>query len=61
MRTFAVIHNGTVSNVIVCDTQETAETLTNAMCVEYTEENPAAIGWIYDGKNFGSEAPAPTK
>lgn len=63
MTNFAVIHNGIVSNVIVCDTKEMAETLTNAVCVEYTDDNPAAIGWTYDettGKFSAPVVEAPT-
>ena len=52
MSTFAVINNNTVINVIVADTKEIAEQVTNLTCVEYTAENPAAIGWTYDGENF---------
>ena len=51
MAKFAVIHNNIVSNVIICDTKEIAEALTNTVCVEYTEENPASIGWKYDADN----------
>jgi len=55
MATFAVIDNNTVTNVIVADTKEIAEQVTSLICVEYTEENPAAIGWTYNGSTF--EAP----
>ena len=52
MATFAVIQNNIVTNVIVADTKEVAETITGLTCIEYTEENPAGIGWTYDGENF---------
>ena len=48
MATFAVLNSGNVVNVIVADTKEIAEQVTNHTCVEYTEENPAGIGHIYD-------------
>jgi len=51
MPTFAVLSSNTVSNVIVADDQTIAETVTGAVCVEYTDENPAGIGWIYDETN----------
>jgi hypothetical protein len=47
MALFAVINDNSVSNVIVCDTKELAETLTNQTCVEYTEDSGVAIGWTY--------------
>jgi hypothetical protein len=47
MATFAEIKNGVVTNIIVADTKEIAELVTQSTCVEYTEENPAGIGWTY--------------
>jgi hypothetical protein len=47
MATFAVIQNNIVTNIIVADTKEIAETVTGSTCVEYTDENPAGIGWTY--------------
>ena len=57
MPTFAVLSSNTVSNVIVADDQTIAETVTGAVCVEYTDENPAGIGWIYDETNGTFTAP----
>jgi hypothetical protein len=34
----------------VAETQEIAEDVTKAICIEYTDENPAEIGWIYDSE-----------
>ena len=48
----AVIENNTVVNVIVADTLAIAEEVTKSFCVEYTDANPAGIGWTYDGKKF---------
>jgi hypothetical protein len=52
MATFAEIKNGVVTNIIVADTKEIAELVTQSTCIEYTEENPAGIGWTYDGTKF---------
>lgn len=50
MATFAVMSGNFVSNIIVANNKETAETATNTICIEYTLENPAAIGWTYDSE-----------
>ena len=52
MATYAVISGDTVTNVIVADTQADAELVTGATCVEYTDSNPAGIGWTWDGTTF---------
>lgn len=52
MANYAVIDNNIVINIIVADTKEVAEQVTGLTCVEYTDENPAGIGWSYDGENF---------
>jgi hypothetical protein len=52
MATFAVIQDNIVINAIVADTKEIAEQVTGSTCVEYTDENPAGIGYTYDGENF---------
>lgn len=52
MATYAVITDSRVENIIVADTVEIAEAITNATCVEYTTENPAAVGWLWDGSTF---------
>jgi len=52
MATFAVISGNLVSNVIIADTKEIAEQITGSVCIEYTNENPAGIGYTYDGTNF---------
>lgn len=56
MTTFAVLINDVVENIIVADSLDTAETLTGKTCVEYSENNLAQIGFIYDkGKNKFTE------
>jgi hypothetical protein len=52
MATFAVINDNIVENIIVADTEEIAEQITNKICIEYTEENPANIGWTYTNGAF---------
>jgi hypothetical protein len=71
MATFAEIQDGVVTNVIIADTKEIAELVTGLTCVEYTDSNPAGIGWTYDGTKFIAPvvatpiipevAPTPTK
>jgi hypothetical protein len=56
MATFAVIDNNIVINTIVVDTKETAEEATGKICIEYTEENPAGIGWSWN-QDLGFERP----
>ena len=57
MPNYAIIENDKVINVIVADSKEVAEEVTGLVCIEYTEENPAGIGWTYDGVNFVSPYP----
>ena len=52
MATFAIIENNIVTNTILADTLEDAQLITNSTCVEFTETNPAGIGWTYDGTSF---------
>lgn len=60
-KTFAVLTGDIVSNVIVADSAEIAESLTNQTCVEYTPENPAQIGWIYNAETEEFIFPAPAE
>lgn len=52
MANFAVLTGNLVVNVIVADTVEIAEAVTHATCIEYTNENPAGIGWTWNGTTF---------
>jgi hypothetical protein len=52
MLTFAVIEEGIVTNLIVAETKELAESVTGQTCVESTEYNTAHIGLAYDGVMF---------
>lgn len=52
MANYAVMSGNTVSNIIVCDSKEVAEQVTGMTCIEYTNENPAGIGYTWDGSVF---------
>ena len=59
MATFAILDGNIVSNTIIADTKEIAELVTNKPCAEYTENNPASIGYIYSNGVFTApETPA---
>jgi hypothetical protein len=38
----------TVSNVIMADNKTATEQALNCVLIEYTADNPAGIGWVYD-------------
>lgn len=52
MKTYAVIENNKVVNVIVADSKEIAEEITNLTCIEYAANSGVGIGWTYDGTNL---------
>ena len=52
MANYAVISGNSVTNTIVADTKAVAEEVTGLTCVEYTDANPAGIGYTYDGTTF---------
>jgi hypothetical protein len=47
MKTFAVMAGNIVSNVIMAENESVGDVL-GVLVIEYTPENPASIGWIYD-------------
>jgi hypothetical protein len=47
MKNFAVLSGLSVVNVIAAENLESAELATKATCIEYTQENPAGVGWTY--------------
>lgn len=49
---FAVIEEGKVINIIVAESLNMAEIVTGAVCVEYTDDNPAHIGLSYENDTF---------
>ena len=53
MANYCVIKDGKVDNVIVADSKEIAEQVTQLVCVEIPFEPGApGIGWTYDGAEF---------
>lgn len=52
MPSYGVIKGDAVVNVIVADSKEDAELLTNSTCVEYTSESPLGVGWIKNQDTF---------
>lgn len=48
MATFAMMNGNLVTNVIVADDKEVTEAALKCKLIEYTPENPAGIGWVYD-------------
>ena len=61
MANYAVLSGEAVTNIIVADTLEIAEGATGQTCVEYTDSNPAGIGWTYDAANNTFIAPYVTE
>jgi len=47
-KTCAVMGNNSVINVIMVDDIEQSSKDLNAVLIEYTPENPAGIGWVYN-------------
>jgi hypothetical protein len=47
-KTCAVMSGNIVTNVIVVNDIEQSSKDLNTVLIEYTPENPAAIGWVYD-------------
>ena len=45
---YAVIDDNIISNVVVAESLEHAESTTGKNCFEITSENPAEVGWQYD-------------
>jgi hypothetical protein len=59
MATFAVLSGNYVTNVIVADTIEIAQEVCGEVA-EYTLENPAGIGWVYDPESGTFSDPSVT-
>ena len=59
MRTFAVIENGLVVNIIV-GVENKVVAANSDKFVEYTEESPTGIGWSYDGSVFTAPVVEPS-
>lgn len=59
MATYAMMAGNTVTNIIVADDKEDAETALNCVLIEYTNDNPAGVGWIYDEETGKFNPPPP--
>jgi hypothetical protein len=61
MANYAVTDNGIVINTIVADSLEVAEEVTGKTCVEYTDENPIGINWVWSesANAYVDPTPAP--
>ena len=52
MKNFAVINNGEIENIIVAESKEIAESVTEKECIEFTLDNPAEVGGSWNGSIF---------
>lgn len=59
MAKYAVIENNVVVNLILAETKADGELATNKLCIEYTTDNPAFIGWTYDNATNAFINPTP--
>lgn len=57
MATYAMMSGNSVSNIIVAEDKEATEAALGCTLIEYTSENPAGIGWIYDPETGKFNAP----
>jgi hypothetical protein len=48
MSNFAIIENGIVVDVIICENKEIAQSITNKECVEYPDDDLIGIGYIWN-------------
>lgn len=48
MTTYAMMSGNTVSNIIVADDKEGTEQVLGCVLIEFTADNPAGIGYMYD-------------
>jgi hypothetical protein len=52
MAKFAIVQENKVTNIIVAEDKETAEKVTNATCIEYTDSDLVGIDYLWDGEKF---------
>jgi len=52
MMNYALITNGIVKNVVICDSDELASSMFSSHKVVKLQDSHAGIGWGYDGVNF---------
>jgi hypothetical protein len=62
MKKYAMIDSDNkVTNIIVASSVEIFNEINIYNVIEYTDENPAGIGWSYDGTNFIAPDITPTE
>ena len=54
-----MMSGNTVTNIIVADNKEETEAVLSCTLIEYTEENPAGIGFTYDEETGNFIPPVP--
>jgi hypothetical protein len=59
MATYAVVENNLIINVILADSKEIAEEITQKECIEYTEENPLGVGYYWSQDHNKYIMPSP--
>lgn len=57
MPNFAMMSGNVVTNIIVADDKDAAEAALNCVLIEYTQDNPAGVGWVYDSDTQKFSAP----
>lgn len=57
MPTFAMMSGNVVDTIIVADDKEATEAALRCTLIEFTDENPAGIGWTYDPETGSFAAP----
>ena len=60
MATYAMMSGNSVTNIIVADDKEATEQALKCVLIEFTNENPAGIGWTYDPETNTFLAPETT-
>lgn len=48
MANYAMMNGNMVDNIIVADDKEATEKALRCKLIEFTADNPAGVGWIYD-------------
>jgi hypothetical protein len=57
MPTFAMMNGNTVDNIVMADDKEATEAALRCVLIEFTAENPAGTGWVYDPETGVFTAP----
>ena len=57
MPTFAMMNGNVVDTIIMADDKEATEAALRCVLIEFTEDNPAGIGYTYDPETGKFAAP----